>query len=227
MTAVLGVMLAAQSWSQRGPWDDRWPGHLTGSVELWWLEMTGLVMTLFLVVLLAGWWRDRHQGPDPASHDQPPAGPAVPPGAGGAGPSESAAPGARGAVSPAVQGVAAPAPGARAVRISDAERDEATRRVSWAVGEGRLGLDEAAWRIEAILGARHRHEVDARVADLPELSAPAHRRAGTGRGALLAGAALVAMGAVLAQALAGLWELWPVALAVVGTWGAWRHTRPS
>ena len=105
------------------------------------------------------------------------------------------------------------------VLASDLEREEAAGLVSHAVGEGRLSIEEGGQRIDAVLRARHRHELAGLVADLP-LRAPAAtaRRfaAAPIRFALLAAAAAVVLAAVLLQALAGLWEVWPIAVVAVG-----------
>jgi hypothetical protein len=73
-------------------------------------------------------------------------------------------------------------------------------------------------RIDAVLRSRHRHELAVHVADLPS-PAPRtstrpfispHQRVG-----LVVVAAAVVLAAVLVQALAGLWELWPLAVLTV------------
>ena len=56
------------------------------------------------------------------------------------------------------------------VLASDRERDEAANRVSQAVGEGRLSIEEGVHRIDAVLRSRHRHELGSLVADLPTLA---------------------------------------------------------
>ncbi|MDA8309405.1 MAG: DUF1707 domain-containing protein [Actinomycetota bacterium] len=110
------------------------------------------------------------------------------------------------------------------VLASDAERDEALQAISYAVGEGRLTLDEAKVRIEAVLHSRHRHELTDQVGDLPQRAQPlpVDRRQPSRRQLLPLGlAALAAVGvlaAVIAQAVAGAWELWPVAVAGCTLW---------
>jgi PadR family transcriptional regulator, regulatory protein PadR len=112
---------------------------------------------------------------------------------------------------------------AHAVLASDLEREQALQAISHAVGEGRLKLDEAERRIEAALCSRHRHELAGLVGDLPQ---PALSEPGTGGGSspLSAGlvglAAVTILAAVVVQAVAGLWELWPVAVAGCGLWAA-------
>jgi hypothetical protein len=107
----------------------------------------------------------------------------------------------------------------RAILASDAERDETARRVSHAIGEGRLSIDEGGERIDAVLRARHRHELARLVADLPALAParPAQLAAASARSALLLGASAVVAAAVLLQVIAGMWELWPVAVVALGT----------
>ena len=105
------------------------------------------------------------------------------------------------------------------VLASDLERDETASRVSQAVGEGRLSIEEGVERIDAVLRSRHRHELAVHVADLPS---PAPRTAirpfisTSLRVGFLAVAAAVVLAAVLVQALVGLWELWPLAVVALG-----------
>ena len=112
---------------------------------------------------------------------------------------------------------------AHLVLASDLEREQTLQTISHAVGEGRLNPDEAERRIEAVLHSRHRHELAGLVADLPQ---PALPQAGHGGGSspLRAGflglAAVAILAAVIVQAVAGLWELWPVAVAGCGLWAA-------
>jgi hypothetical protein len=106
------------------------------------------------------------------------------------------------------------------VLASDLEREETARLVSHAVGEGRLSLEEGGQRIDAVLRSRHRHELMGLVADLP-YGVPATTTARPFTSAplrlgLLAVAAAVVLAAVLVQAVAGLWELWPLAVVAVG-----------
>lgn len=54
------------------------------------------------------------------------------------------------------------------LRASDAEREAAVRRLSDALGEGRLTLAELSERVEQAYGATTRGELDRMVADLPE-----------------------------------------------------------
>lgn len=110
------------------------------------------------------------------------------------------------------------------VLASDAERDEALQAISYAVGEGRLTLDEAKLRIEAVLHSRHRHELTEQVGDLPPRAqpVPGDRRQSSPRQLLPLGLAAVAavgvLAAVVFQAVAGAWELWPVAVAGCTLW---------
>jgi hypothetical protein len=116
----------------------------------------------------------------------------------------------------AIQRVARSSP---AVLASDAEREESTRLVAHAVGEGRLTIEEGEDRVGAVLRARHRHELAALVADLPHpLALPAGRfGAGSARRGLVTIAAALAVAAIVLQALAGVWELWPIAVVAFGT----------
>ncbi|HUZ21521.1 MAG TPA: DUF1707 domain-containing protein [Acidimicrobiales bacterium] len=105
------------------------------------------------------------------------------------------------------------------VLASDDEREETARLVSHAVGEGRLSIEEGGQRIDAVLRARHRHELEGLVADLPLRSqSTTIKRSATApiRPALLVVGAAVVLAAVLLQASAGLWELWPIAVVVLG-----------
>ncbi|UKD52129.1 DUF1707 domain-containing protein [Amycolatopsis sp. FU40] len=60
----------------------------------------------------------------------------------------------------------------RPVRCSDAEREQTTKALNNAAGEGRLSLAEVEERVTTVYAARYRHELDEVVADLP---APAAR----------------------------------------------------
>lgn len=106
----------------------------------------------------------------------------------------------------------------RPVLASDLERDEAARIVSHAVGEGRLSFEQAGYRIDAVLRSRHRHQLAGLVADLPPVAPTTSTRVLTSaalRLGLLAASVLVVFAAVFVQVFAGLWELWPVAVATL------------
>jgi hypothetical protein len=112
---------------------------------------------------------------------------------------------------------------ARPVLASDLEREQALQTISHAAGEGRLNLDEAERRSEAVLHSRHRRELAGLVGDLPQpaLPEPGTRGGSSPLRAGLAGlAAVTIIAAVVVQALASLWELWPVAVAGSGLWAA-------
>jgi hypothetical protein len=113
------------------------------------------------------------------------------------------------------------------VLASDLERDKTASLVSQAVGEGRLSLEEGVQRIDAVLRSRHRHELAVHVADLPSAATRASTRPfiSTQQRIGFVVAAAVLLSAVLVQALAGLWELWP--LAVVGVGATTFARRPS
>ncbi len=105
------------------------------------------------------------------------------------------------------------------VLASDLEREEATGLVSHAIGEGRLSFEEGGQRIDAVLRSRHRHELAGLVADLPSPGPATAARPFIStplRLGLLGVAAAALLAAVLVQAMAGLWELWPLAVAAFG-----------
>jgi hypothetical protein len=102
---------------------------------------------------------------------------------------------------------------------SDAERDDALQSISCAVGEGRLSLDDAVERIDAVLRSRHRHQLNELTGDLPvqvREEASVGRESTLLRPALLVGALLATFAAVVFQIAANIWELWPVAVAACG-----------
>jgi Domain of unknown function (DUF1707) len=103
------------------------------------------------------------------------------------------------------------------VLASDAEREGAASRIAHAMGEARLSLDEGLARIDALWNTRHRHEVDRLVADLPvsdRASAPRNLYpASAPRRLLRVILAVLVLSAVLMQAIFGLWEFWPAAVA--------------
>jgi PadR family transcriptional regulator, regulatory protein PadR len=110
------------------------------------------------------------------------------------------------------------------VLASDREREQTLQTISRAVGEGRLSLGEAERRIEAVLHSRHRHELAILVGDLPPQAALSEPGPLGGSSAarlgLVALAAMTILAAALVQAVAGLWELWPAAVAGCGLWAA-------
>jgi len=104
-----------------------------------------------------------------------------------------------------------------AVLASDLDRDRIVDRLSEAVGDGRLSLEEGTERIDAALRSRNLRELERLVADLPAHHAASStpvQRAGHLR-ALAAGAALVVLAAFAVQVSTGLWALWPLAVASV------------
>jgi hypothetical protein len=105
------------------------------------------------------------------------------------------------------------------VLASDLERDETASLVSQAVGEGRLSIEEGVQRIDAVLRSRHRHELAVHVADLPSAAIRTSTRpffsTPQSIGFFVVSVAMV-LSAVLVQAFAGLWELWPLAVVIVG-----------
>ncbi|MBO0875952.1 MAG: DUF1707 domain-containing protein [Pseudonocardia sp.] len=69
-------------------------------------------------------------------------------------------------------GPAPPPPGTRAVRASDAEREETASAIRHAAAEGRLTMEELDERLASVYEARMRHELEPLVADLPAPPAP-------------------------------------------------------
>jgi hypothetical protein len=99
------------------------------------------------------------------------------------------------------------------VLASDMEREETSRQISHAVGEGRLTLDEGGDRIDAAFSARHRHELDRLVSDLPPAVRTSHVQPWRARllpSTLLA--VVLTATALLVQAAFGIWVLWPIAV---------------
>jgi hypothetical protein len=97
------------------------------------------------------------------------------------------------------------------VLASDGDREKVVGAVTQAVGEARLSLEEGTDRIDKIWNSRYRHELAALIGDLPRAPSPTPRRRAR-LGILVAIAAAVAAAAL--QWGLGLWELWPVAVAV-------------
>jgi hypothetical protein len=62
---------------------------------------------------------------------------------------------------------------AAGIRVSDAERDAAVKRLSAATGDGRLTLEEFSQRMELATAARTRADLEPLTADLPAETAPA------------------------------------------------------
>ncbi len=106
-----------------------------------------------------------------------------------------------------------------AVLASDLDRDRVVDRLSQAVGDGHLSLEEGTERIDAALRSRHLRELEDLIADLPALQAASSTPAphATHRRALAAGAALVVLAAFSVQLSTGIWALWPLAVAAVAT----------
>jgi hypothetical protein len=112
-------------------------------------------------------------------------------------------------------------PEASAGRIlaSEADREQAVASVTHAVAEARLSLEEGTERIDGIWISRYRHELDALIDDLPGMSPPSAPRR-VRLGILIAVAATVVAAAM--QWALGVWELWPVAVAISFFLGARR-----
>jgi hypothetical protein len=104
-----------------------------------------------------------------------------------------------------------PSPGdGHPVLASDVERERAVGLIARAMGEARLGVEEGTDRIDAIWRARHQHQLDELVSDLPPVFEPARRKVGTGPVLAL----VLSLVAAAVQGILGLWELWPVAVGV-------------
>lgn len=112
----------------------------------------------------------------------------------------------------------------RPTRASDAERDAAAKRVSHAIVEGRLSLDEGTRRIDHVLSSKWRHDLRGALEDLPELlpAAPRRERRDVTRAIALGAAASLLLAAMLAQAVDGVWALWPVSFGALATYAALR-----
>jgi hypothetical protein len=108
-----------------------------------------------------------------------------------------------------------PASATPVILASDDEREAASAAISYAIGEGRLGLEEGLGRIDVALRARERQQLANLVADLPAVATYSGGRTLLHNGVLVMAGALV-LAAVLVQVFAGAWELWPLALVVTG-----------
>jgi Domain of unknown function (DUF1707) len=110
-------------------------------------------------------------------------------------------------------GMARPGALGSPVLASDAERDAAARSVTEAIAAGRLSIDEGTERIDAAFEAQHRDQLVSLVADLP--ASKRDRSPVLLHGVPLACTAGVSLAAIVLQAAAGAWELWPVAVATL------------
>jgi hypothetical protein len=90
--------------------------------------------------------------------------------------------------------------------VSEAERERAGDVIAQAMGDARLSLEEGLERIEQLWEVRSWRQLAALVGDLPDQAAPRRPRFG------LVGAFLLTFLAALVQGIAGIWELWPVAV---------------
>jgi hypothetical protein len=75
--------------------------------------------------------------------------------------------------------------GVTGVRCSDADRERISARLREAAADGRLTMDELEDRLGGVYAAKHHHELDVFVADLPGTDRP---RAAAGWLAVLAAA---------------------------------------
>ncbi len=178
----------------------QWSGGVPSIVGVFWVGFW--LAGLWLTLSAATWWREHRPGSRPGGHM-----------------------GRRPVPSPR-SSPPSTTPIVRAVLASDAEREATSRVVAHAIGEGRLSLDEGRQRIDAAYGARHRHELAELVGDLPSAIQSSDRSslAAPRRLGLPAAAATLAIVAALVQVVAGVWELWPVAVLALGAL-AWRPRR--
>jgi Flp pilus assembly protein TadB len=101
------------------------------------------------------------------------------------------------------------------IRASDAEREQISKLLQTAAGEGRLTPDEAGERLAEAQGATYRHELEQLVADLPPVVVSDVSR---GRGGSVPRAFWVAGALLRATAFVGFlllfWRFafWPMAL---------------
>lgn len=205
---------AGHSWAQQ---PSSWAGTPASGAGFFWLGLLNLAMLIAFLTAVAR----QHDGPAPAhrparSPERPAAGPPR-----GSGPT-TAQSAERAPLPTGGPGTLDPAPPSPAVaripalRASDAERDATAEVLSQAIASGRLGVDEGIDRIDATYRAHYRHQLASLVADLPAEQPPPTLEGRTSCWRDLrdfAGLALVA--AVLLQAVAGVWELWPVAAAAM------------
>lgn len=125
------------------------------------------------------------------------------------------------------------------IRVGDVERERAARRLSQAVGQGYLTLDEYEQRVAAVFSAETAGALRDVLADLPVARLArrdprrlARRRAAARRGVawhLAAYAAMVSICLVvwLAVALsAGAWYFWPIWPMLGGAIGVVSHATP-
>lgn len=99
------------------------------------------------------------------------------------------------------------------IRASDAEREQISKLLQAAAGEGRLTPDEAGERLAEAQGARYRHELEQLVADLPPAitrEAPSARS--VPRAFWVAGALLRATAFIGFLMLFWRFAFWPMAL---------------
>jgi uncharacterized protein DUF1707 len=138
-------------------------------------------------------------------------------------------------------GPAPPPPGNRAIRASDAEREETASAIRQAAAEGRLTMAELDERLASVYEARMRHELAPLVADLPASPAPEQatvRYALTREDQLALGVHLVLVLALavavltrwVASGMVFFWPIFPIFWAVVtlavharlrGVWPGW------
>ena len=99
------------------------------------------------------------------------------------------------------------------IRASDAEREQFSKLLQAAAGEGRLTPDEAGERLAEAQSAKYRHELEQLVADLPPVARDTSRGPGRSvpRALWVAGALLRATAFVGFLLLFWRFAFWPIA----------------
>ncbi len=99
------------------------------------------------------------------------------------------------------------------IRASDAEREQISKLLQTAAGEGRLTPDEAGERLAEAQGATYRHELEQLVADLPPVARDVPRGPGRSvpRAFWVAGALLRATAFIGFLLLFWRFAFWPMA----------------
>ena len=114
----------------------------------------------------------------------------------------------------------------RAVRASDAEREDVSRQLSAHAAAGRLTPQELDERLDAAYGARTNGELMRLLEDLPAAPAP---RAQDHRAGAAAIASLLCVGIWAATGASGsFWPIWVILVAAIGlAREGWRTLGPG
>jgi hypothetical protein len=102
------------------------------------------------------------------------------------------------------------------IRVSDADRDQATTRLREHAAVGRLTMDELAARVEAALAARTQGELDSLFDDLPAqphreaVSTRAGARRVRGHTAAYVSVSLMMIAIWAATGTGYFWPVWPI-----------------